>query len=106
MNEESILVMARIRLLPAADGGRKTPIRGSYRPNHNFFEPDNRNMTMGLVDLPEGTELSPGGSLDVPIMFCNWPGLHDQLYPGRQWRIQEGPKLVGFGTIIEVLFAA
>jgi hypothetical protein len=64
---------------------------------------ENRNMTVGFIDLPEGTELHPGESIDLPIIFSNWPGLRDQIYPGREWRIQEGGKLVGIGTIIRVL---
>ena len=99
MDNERIFVRANIRLLPPAESGRTTPIRGSYRPNHNFFAPGNRNMTVAFIDLPEGTQLHPGESIDLPIMFWNWPGLRDQIYPGREWRIQEGAKLVGIGTI-------
>ncbi len=104
--DDGIFVRANIRLLTAADGGRTTSVRGSYRPNHNFFEPDNRDMTVGFIDLPEGVELRPGESVNLPIRFWNWPGLKDQIYPGREWRIQEGAKLVGIGTIIEVLPAS
>jgi len=32
-----------------------------------------------------------------------WPGLEGQIYPGREWRIQEGHRLVGKGRIMEVL---
>src|SRR5262245_1440203 len=99
MNRQYILVSANIRLLPAAESGRTAPIRGSYRPNHNFFGADNRNMTIGFIDLPEGRELHPGESIVLKIKFWNWPGLEEQVYPGREWRIQEGGKLVGIGTI-------
>jgi translation elongation factor EF-Tu-like GTPase len=103
MGDEGILVRAKIRLLPAAEGGRTAPIRGSYRPNHNFLGPNNKTMTVGFIDLPEGSELNPGESIEVPIMFWKWPGLDDMIYAGREWRIQEGPRLVGFGTVIEIL---
>ena len=103
MTNDGILVRANIRLLPTAEGGRTTPIKGSYRPNHNFFGPDDRNMTIGFIELPEGKELHPGESIDLPIIFRKWPGLEDQIYPGREWRIQEGAKLVGIGTVFEVL---
>jgi hypothetical protein len=66
MDDEHMLVRANIRLLTPADGGRTRPIRGSYRLNHNFFEPNNRNMTVAFIDLPEGTELHPGESIDLP----------------------------------------
>jgi hypothetical protein len=35
--DDGTFVRANIRLLTAADGGRTTSVRGSYRPNHNFF---------------------------------------------------------------------
>jgi len=103
MNNQGITVRANIRLLPAAESGRTAPIRGSYRPNHNFFGPDDRNMTVGTIDLPNGTELHPGESIELPIIFGNWPGLDGQIYPGREWRIQEGTRLIGIGTVLEVL---
>jgi translation elongation factor EF-Tu-like GTPase len=106
MDLERIFVRANVRLLPTSESGRTTAIRGSYRPNHNFFGPDSRNMTVGFIDLPGGTELHPGESIDLPIMFWSWPGLGDQIYPGWEWRIQEGAKLVGIGTIIEILRAS
>ena len=104
MSDRSVLVRAKIRLLPTAEGGRTSPVRGgSYRPNHNFFGPDSRTMTIGSIDLPDGTELHPGESIELPIVFCSWPGLNSQIYPGREWRIQEGAQLVGIGTVLEVL---
>jgi elongation factor Tu len=71
MGSERILVKANVRLLSTAEGGRTMPIRGSYRPNHNFFGPQDRNMTMGVIDLPSGSELHPGESIELPITFWN-----------------------------------
>jgi translation elongation factor EF-Tu-like GTPase len=106
MNPKGILVRAMIRLLPGNEGGRTVPIQGSYRPNHNFFGPDDKNMTVGFVELPKGTKLHPGDSVELPIFFWNCAGLERIIYPGREWRIQEGSKLVGFGTVLEVLSAS
>ena len=103
MSDDAIRVRANIRLLPSTDGGRTAPVRGSYRPNHNFFGPEDRDMTIGFIELPSGVELSPGESIELPVAFWNWPGLEDQIYPGREWRIQEGAKLVGIGTVLEIL---
>ena len=103
MNDEGILVRANIRLLPTTESGRTAPIRGSYRPNHNFFGPSDRNMAIGSIDLPDGSELHPGESIELPIRFWNMRSLDVQVYPGREWRIQEGEKLVGIGTVLEVL---
>lgn len=98
-----IKVRASVRLLSTEEGGRTDPIRGGYRPNHNFFGPDSREMTIGLVDLPDGVELRPGETMELTIAFWAWPGLVGQIYSGRRWSIQEGARLVGVGTIKEVL---
>ena len=100
---EGITVKANIRLLPTGEGGRASSIKGNYRPNHNFFGPDDLDMTMGFIDLPDGTELRPGDNIDLPITFWNWPGLEGQIYQGREWRIQEGAKLVGIGIVLDLL---
>ena len=99
MARDFVEVRAQVRLLSNMENAR----RGSWRPNHNFFEPDSREMTDGFIDLPDGFELSPGETVDVPIAFWWWPKLEGQIYPGREWRIQEGSTLVGIGRVIEVL---
>ncbi len=60
-------------------------------------------MTTGFIDLPSGTELHPGENIDLPITSWRWRGLEKQIYPRREWCIQEGAKLVGIGTILEIL---
>jgi hypothetical protein len=60
-------------------------------------------MAIGYIDLPNGSELRPGESMELSINFLSFPALSGQVYPGREWRIQEGVKLVGIGTVLEVL---
>lgn len=103
MADDFICVLANIRLLSTAEGGRASAITGSYRPNHNFFGPDNREMTVGFIELPEGFELHPGEAIDVPVKLWTWPGLEGQIHQGREWRIQEGDTLVGIGTVLAIL---
>lgn len=100
---EFIKVVASVTLFATGDGGRTGPIRGSYRPNHNFFGPENREMTIGFIDLPEGVELLPGQSIETPISFWSWPRLAAEIHAGSEWTIQEGPKVVGFGKVLEVI---
>lgn len=100
MHDEGICVRANIRLLPTAESGRTTPIQGSYRPNHNFFGPDNRDMAVGCIELPAGVALHPGESMDLSITFLPWDRLEGELWPGRTWRIQEGARLMGIGTVL------
>jgi hypothetical protein len=60
-------------------------------------------MTIGFIELPEGVELHPGSTIDVSLDLWWWPKLAGELYPGREWRIQEGAQLVGFGRVLEML---
>jgi hypothetical protein len=92
MNDKGITVRANVRLLPTSESGRVAPIKGSYRPNHNFFGPDDRTMIVGFIELPDGIELHPGDSIDLPITLWNWPGLEGQIYPGREWRMQDSAR--------------
>jgi translation elongation factor EF-Tu-like GTPase len=59
-------------------------------------------MGMGSIDLPEGFLLHPGESAEVEMTLYPWP-LDADLSPDREWRIQEGERLVGTGTVLAVL---
>jgi hypothetical protein len=96
---DGIRIKARIRLLPTEESGRTVPIRGCYRPNHNFLGPDNREMAMGEIRLAPDEGLRPGESMDVEMVFYSWPEGTD-FSAGREWRIQEGATLVEVGTIL------
>lgn len=105
MSGEQLRVRASFSLLPAGEGGRSLPISGgtSYRPTHNFFGPENREMANASIELPEGTVLNPGGAVEIELSFLSWPRLERELRPGRKWLIQEGKQVVGIGTVLEVL---
>ncbi|CAN5824742.1 hypothetical protein BH11VER1_BH11VER1_24260 [soil metagenome] len=50
----------------------------------------------------EGEWVYPGETRELSITFLNAPGLSEMLTPGRTWRIQEGPKQIGAGTVIGI----
>lgn len=101
---DEVRIRARIHLFSAEDGGRAAPLTGgtSYRPNHNFFATDNRNMAMGFINIPEGG-VEPGETFDTDLALFVWPELRSQIVPGRTWRIQEGLKLVGSGLVLDMI---
>lgn len=103
MDRTGVTIAARIRLLSAAEGGKTRPVRGSWRPNHNFSGPDNRETVIGSVNLAESGEAHPGETVVARVRFLDQPGLEEMLHPGREWRIQEGARLVGVGTVLAVL---
>ena len=102
MGTVALRLLARIDLLPSREGGRQTALRGpvSYRPNHNFFDADNREMCIGAIDLAEGQTLEPGASMDLQLVLMTWPELARDLRVGRRWRLQEGKHLIGWATIL------
>jgi len=99
----NIKVRARITLLPSEESSRTLPVRGSYRPNHNFGAADSGDMEVGFIEFAEGESLHPGETIEREITFWFRPGLNEVLVPGRAWRIQEGTQLVGIGTVLKIL---
>ena len=99
----SIRVRSMITLLSSESGGRNSPVRKGYSPNHNFGDETNREFYIGRLELSEEDSLAPGESRELVIHFLSGQGLRENLTPGRSWRIQEGAKLVGEGTVLEVL---
>jgi elongation factor Tu len=101
-----IEVVAWVRFLSTEEGGRRNPVisgySSSYRPNHNFGGPDNREFYVGQLMIEHGTEIRPGESWMGKILFIHGPGLEDLLVPNREWRIQEGGNLVGHATVVQV----
>jgi translation elongation factor EF-Tu-like GTPase len=98
-----IRVLARVRMLTEVEGGRRAPVRARYRPNHNFGGPENRHFFIGQVEIPEGELLNPGETRELVITFLNVGGLVAELIPGRQWRIQEGARLVAVAEVLAIL---
>jgi len=98
-----IRIKACIELLASTSGGRMLPVRGSYRPNHNFGGPNSHEFEIGFLDFPEGEFLSPGESKEMEITLWMRSGLVESISPGKKWRIQEGHQLMGFGIVLEVL---
>ena len=93
--------LARITLLPRHLGGRDLAGGFGYRPNHNFGAPEDRAFYIGQIEVPaEGLQAGESGVMRVT--FLSGPGLDDVLRPGRRWRIQEGPRCVANGEVLEV----
>jgi len=86
---------ATVYLLPAAEGGRRTPIRTGYRPQFYVRTTD----VVGLLDLGVAGEAGPGETADVTVEL----GRPVALDPGQSFAIREGGRTVGAGTVTEVL---
>ena len=98
-----IRVRASITLLSSESGGKKHPVRKGYSPNHNFGDSTNSEFYVGRLQLDEQDSLAPGETWELVVHFLSGRGLREKFTPGTSWRIQEGAKLVGEGTVLEVL---
>lgn len=96
-------VRAEIRMLAPDKGGRTSPALAGYRPNHNFFPALDGPMSVGQVDVIDGAELVPSRATEAIILF-SWIDTPDgEITVGREWRIQEGARVVGVGQPLEIL---
>jgi hypothetical protein len=97
-----LTVRASVTLLPSVERGRRTDNIVRWRPNHNSGQPDGGSFYVGQFEIDSGEMIEPGETKNVLVRFIDGPGLRDNLVPGRSWRIQEGPNLVGTATVLEV----
>ncbi|WP_406262559.1 elongation factor Tu [Actinacidiphila glaucinigra] len=82
---------ARVYLLPAAEGGRRTGIASGYRPQFYVRTAD----VVGDVDLGGAGAALPGATVEMTVEL----GRAVPLEPGLGFAIREGGRTVGAGTV-------
>ncbi|CAM4494670.1 elongation factor Tu [Nocardia ninae] len=84
---------ARVYLLGAAEGGRRTPITTGYRPQFYIRTGD----VVGDVTLPGDIRVAmPGETVELTVEL----GRPVPLEPGLGFAIREGGRTVGAGTVL------
>ncbi|MFF0433429.1 elongation factor Tu [Streptomyces sp. NPDC004327] len=86
---------ARVHVLSAAEGGRRTPVSTGYRPQFHLRTAD----VVGAVDLGDQGVARPGETVTMTVEL----GRELPLEPGLGFAIREGGRTVGAGTVTEVL---
>ncbi|WP_040815360.1 elongation factor Tu [Nocardia concava] len=84
---------ARVHLLSAAEGGRRTPISSGYRPQFFLRTGD----VSGHVVLPEGRAM-PGDTVELSVTLDRAVPLE----PGLGFAVREGNLTVAAGTVLSV----
>jgi translation elongation factor EF-Tu-like GTPase len=97
-----IKVRATITFVPTEKGGRTGPAKSGYRPNHNFGAPTDTLMQIGKVEFEGRQEVFPGETATALVTFLGNPDLAAQVHIGREWRLQEGLRLVANAKVTEV----
>ncbi|MCG0288217.1 elongation factor Tu [Streptomyces sp. PSAA01] len=86
---------ARVYVLSAAEGGRRTPVSTGYRPQFYLRTAD----VAGAVDLGPVAVARPGDTVTMTVEL----GRAVPLEPGLGFAIREGGRTVGAGTVTTVL---
>lgn len=60
-------------------------------------------MCIGAIDLVAGEFYEPGDVFEKLITMIVWPELKEKLHIGYEWRICEGPQVVGTGLILDLV---
>jgi elongation factor Tu len=87
---------ARLYALTAAEGGRRTPFFGNYRPQFYFRTTD----VPGAVELGEGVSMVvPGDTVDLSVSL----GKPVAMHAGLGFAVREGGRTVAAGTVVGII---
>ena len=98
-----ISVIARLDMLSADSGGRKSAVISGYRPNHVFEHVGNRLAASAGDIFFDGEPILPGQERTVTVQFHDQAAVKEYLSVGREWWVYEGWHLVGEAEIIKLL---
>ena len=88
-----------VEVLFEFNGTRKTPVVDGYRPAHLV---DENCLTTGIHHYYEVDSVLPNGTAKGTITFISPEAYPKCLWIGKKIRIQEGERIVGFATIIDI----
>jgi elongation factor Tu len=97
-----------IYFLSADEGGRHTPVVSGYRPQWDFgrFPKEDSLPTydMGEMSLIDLEQVNPGESCRVRVRIISLDEFSKKaLVPGLNFKILEGSRVVGRGTIEQLI---
>jgi len=98
-------VKSIIRLIKTENGGRKTPIKNGYRPDH-VFEYEKSGIVkyayIGDIQLGDLEELNPGEEAKAIVRFLTHQPIEQHLKIGNKWWIHEGRNKIGTCEILKI----
>jgi len=89
-----------VRVFFEFNGERKCPVWSGYRPAH-LVKDDY--LTSGVHEYYNVESVASNGQAYGTIRFITPEAYPSCLWPGKRINIQEGSRIVGYATIIEVL---
>lgn len=98
-------IESQIKLLSTKNGGRKTPIKNGYRPDH-VFEYENSGIAkyafIGDIQLGELNEIKPGEEAKVIVRFLTYQPIEKHLKIGNIWWIHEAENNIGEAKMLNI----
>ena len=88
-----------VEVLFEFNGTRKTPVADGYRPAHLVTE---NYLTTGIHHYYEVDSVPPNGTAKGTIAFLSPEAYPHCLWIGKKINIQEGERIVGYATIIDI----
>lgn len=98
MSKDLTQISAKIYLLRAEEGGRKTPIFTGYRPAIYFGD----RQTDGLIIFNHEEKPTLGGEYIVTIALAHPEYLGDALKKEATFDCREGTKVVVHGKVLDI----
>lgn len=102
-DERRGFIEVRMSLLPAAEGGRDTPVGSGYMPNWWLPGTLERVLASAAIEFPEVDELVPGSTATAhvyPFFLDVWEGVGI----GDELDVTEGPnRTVGRAVVVRVV---
>ena len=93
-------ITSRVCMKAEMDGGRHAPFWENYRP-HLVVRGTEDYLGVTVVDLPQAQAVKPGASAQVSFNLVYHPEVdYSALQPETEFEIREGPRVVGYGTVI------
>ena len=95
-------LVAEIYFLSSEEGGRRSGVASGYRPQHDFQHPKGWHNDASH-HYPDRNSVEPGETVKAIISLLVPERNSGRLYVGMPFTIYEGARLVGRGTIKEIL---
>ncbi len=92
-------IEAEITFLTSEEGGRKTPAYSGYRPQF-YYDGHDWDAVQEYIGV---FEVCPGQTVMAQLSFMS-PQCHvGKLYPGKEFLVREGQKVVARGKVTKIL---
>jgi len=93
--------IATLKYRTSEEGGRSTPAKSGYRPAIKFsFD---KMLTSGIQTFIDKDIVNPGDVVEVEIKMLSAPHFYSRLSEGMEFIFTEGRRIIGTGTINEII---